>query len=519
MRRSEPAGQKVRTTVLQLLEKSSTIKLPSIRELARGCEVSIATAWKEIKRLEKEGVLVTKWGHQTSPAALKTKEIPKKDSEWPKWKSVREKLKKEIQAGVYPPETMLPSRKMLQAKYGISFQTLTKSLQALGASGIINRKGYRYIVSPPKPRQRWRPTIVVIGAGIRPGTPKIESERERDFYHFLLVEAQTAQVNLEFITYDDWSAQPVFYTPQGKKVRYLSENEDVLGYLVSSWHIKNLNECLISFPSSKKQVSVWIENPSGYSCNQRSACTFYNIGYSPLPGQQMGDYLLGLGHREVAYISPFHGSTWSQDRLCGLVHSFEKAGPEYRVHPFTPGNAESEWSFTDEIIQQNGTEELLDMKKITRNLPIHFESRCDRLKSEGLKLLRDARILDVLKEPIHHILENKEITAVVAANDLCALLILNFLKWLKVPIPQRLSIAGFDDTFEGLAQGLSSYSFNTRSLVKEMIENATSSSSERTFGKTRFFEGRVVERGSTGVAEKHITRNPCTGYHRNTPAQ
>lgn len=502
MSRPNPARLKVRETILRLLEKSATLRLPSVREISRMCGVSSATAWKEIKHLESQGLLVTKWGHHTIPADLKTEDKPANKTEWPKWESVRDRILEDIKSGLYPPGTQLPSRKQLQSRLSVSFQTITKSLQALVTTGVIEPKGNSFRVLFRTPKRKWRPRIVVVGSGNRPGTPKIESERERDFYHFLTVEAQTAQVDIEFVVYDDWSEHPCFYCSRKGKTAFLPEDDDVLGYIVSSWHIKNLSTCLHSIYTSDKPVSVWMENPSGYDGIRKNGCTYFNIGYSPTPGIQMGDYLLRLGHCEIAYISPFHGSTWSKDRLLGLAKSFSRAGRKYKVHPFTPGEAASEWSFTDEIVESAQPGELLITDRLENSLPPQFDIRYERFRSEEIKLLRDRNIFQVIRPAVDGIIKNRNITAIVASNDLCALLILDYLNWLGIPVPSRLSVAGFDDSFQGLTQGLTSYSFNTRFLVKEMLVNAsTDVLTNSKESEIRFFEGGVVERSTTGRAE------------------
>lgn len=40
----------------------------------------------------------------------------------------------------------------------------------------------------------------------------------------------------------------------------------------------------------------------------------------------MGRYLYEKGHRRVAFISPYHGVGWSQDRLVGLRDGMRAAG-------------------------------------------------------------------------------------------------------------------------------------------------------------------------------------------------
>lgn len=502
MTRPQPARLKIKEKLRDLISKSDTSQLPSIRTLAALTGVSATTVWKEIKRFEKEKLLFTRWGHNIMLNRKSRVTGPQPHvHNGVKWQQIRERIKSDIRCGFYLPGKTLPSKKHLMLRMQISFVTLSKALDSLCETGQLIRRGSKFIVQSSPLRTTWRPRIVLIGSGNRPGVPKIESEREREFYHFLTIEAESKRVSIEYITYNDWKGSPCFLNSQGRAVGILPCDDSVLGYIVSSWHIKNLSDCLFSLTALQKPLSVWIENPSFFLPGNFRKCTFFNIGYSPQPGKKMGDFLLKLGHKEIAYISPFHHNIWSQERLRGLIDSFSVAGTGCKVHPLIAGNAQSEWSFVDQISQKENLEELLCTKKLREKIPVYFQNRFDQFRSEGIRILRDVEIIKTMKKPVDFALRNNSISAIVAANDLCALLILDYLRSKEVSVTSDISVAGFDNTFEGLIQGLTSYSFNTRSLVRSMLDNITDYVYHP--GKKeaiRYFEGEVVERFTTRTA-------------------
>lgn len=499
MNRPHPARDKAAVFLSSLLERCDTTTLPPLRELARLCGVSPATVWKEITSLQSQKRLVTRWGHEIR--VNEKKAAPPRATEVPrqaKWQRIRETIANEFLTGRYPPGSVLPAKKELQRQYKASYQTITKVLSTLSSAGEIEiiLGGFRIPVS--RSRRKWRPKIVVICAGSQLGIPKIVTERERMFYQFLTIEATHAQVDLDYIIYEDWGDEPVFYPPHNHPQMRPPDDDSVLGYIVSSWHMKSFQDCLSRLSHIHKPQAVWLENSlTGDVINTGRLRAFFNIGYSSSPGQHMGEHLIKQGHREIAYLSPFHKSLWSQERLYGLIDVYGKQGASFKVHPFTSSFAESEWDFTEEVQRREDLDAILQTDRITNELPSYLKERAEQFRNEGIKLLRDSLIMRDIEVHLLRILNTHQITAIVGANDLCALLSLDYLKGNGIGVPSQVSLAGFDDSFEGLVNGLTSYSFNTHSLVRAMINYTAGSQLLRSKTEVRFFEGMVIERSTT----------------------
>lgn len=472
-----------------------------MRQLSRLSAVSPSTVWKEISLLQKNGKLLTRWGHEIKivKRGSRSPVFKSKVTRQPKWQLIRDRISNDFLNGHYRPGTPLPGIKELQLRYSVSYPTIIKVLDSLWSAGSIDRSGRNYLIARSNGSIRWRSKIVLISAGTPSGKPKITTEREREFYHFLSLEAAWAQVDLEHVFYEDWGAKPIFYTPLQQQTK-LTDNDNVLGYILSSWHIRDYTKCLRWLSVFKKPVAVWIEKAFDDVRMMRSQRAYFNIGYSTIPGRRMGEHFLKLGHKEVAYLSPFHGSKWSQERCAGLFNIYKEMGKSYKIHPFTNSSASSEWDFQD--LAQKGDvarqQELL-FKTVSESLHPCLRLRMDQFRYDSLRYIRDSLILKSMEEQIFRILENRFITAIAAANDLCALLVLDLLKSLRVEVPQRISLAGFDNTFDSLTNRLTSYSFNTHSLVRAMIRHVTGDSFSPGAKEMQFFDGEVIERATTQV--------------------
>jgi hypothetical protein len=355
----------------------------------------------------------------------------------------------------------------------------------------------------PKKKKRWKPKVVVICAGVEPGLPKVESEREREFFQYLTIEASQKYIELEFVTYEDWIAEPVFLPLNCRACSNLQENDDTLGYIVSSWHMKNFADCVHRLFPSGKPVAVWIEHPTDIqTLTTRKQLGYFNIGYSKNAGRDIAEHFLKLGHREIAFLSPFHDSLWSRARLSGIIEAFQKQDSSCKVHPLVTTSAKSEWDYSENIIKMPGFINHRELTGMTEKLPVFFEKRITHFYDEYFRLYRDSLIIETIKSHLDYIIMNRSITALITANDHSALLALDYFKNRDIPVPSRISLAGFDNSFNALVNGLTSYSFDTYSMVREMLSHITNTPNRKNQSNMYLFDGTVIERATTGYLTK-----------------
>lgn len=502
MAEKKQLSEKVTHYLISLLERTDISVLPSVRDIAGNCGVSPSTVWKVLTKFQNEKLLVTRWGHEVA-IRRKGDHIPhhnvKKTSKV-KWERIRDLIKKEFLSDRATVNSHLPSLKELQKKYNVSYITIKKAIDTLATSGKILPDGAGYRICGTSLNRRWKPVVVIICAGNQPGIPKITTEREREFYQSLTIETNQAQLDLRYVIFNDWEKDPVFYLADNTSCIAPSDDNSVLGYIVSSWHMKDIHSCLSKLSGIYKPVSVWIESsftPDLLATGKNRV--FFNIGYSNRAGVDMAEHFLRLGHREIAYLSPFHRSSWSRERLKGLIETFAKQGPGYKVHPFTISKALNEWDYSDIVMKRGDLDRLFNLKAITEETENGLSRQLGIFKTEGIKLLRDTLILKSIKQPIESIVENQSITALVGANDLISLLSFDYLKYRGIKIPGRISLAGFDNSFEALVNGLTSYSFDTHSMVRSMVEHITGLTDPVKASELRYFNGTIIERATTST--------------------
>ena len=97
---------------------------------------------------------------------------------------------------------------------------------------------------------------------------------------------------------------------------------------------------------------------------------------------------------------------------------------------------------------------------------------------------------------------DKSITAWIADNDSTALGALDFLSDHDVKVPGDISVAGFDNTIEGQAVGLTTFDFGVVAMANacfSFIMNPTGARIARDAGKMGV-SGMVIPRKTTGPA-------------------
>jgi DNA-binding LacI/PurR family transcriptional regulator len=95
-----------------------------------------------------------------------------------------------------------------------------------------------------------------------------------------------------------------------------------------------------------------------------------------------------------------------------------------------------------------------------------------------------------------------DVTAWVCANDGIAIHALRFLRLRKVPVPEQLSVVGFDNTGDASYNNLTSYEFDVSAIALKMLDHILRPESALFPAPQRVVnsEGMVIPRGSTARA-------------------
>ncbi|NLG17551.1 MAG: GntR family transcriptional regulator [Fibrobacter sp.] len=500
-----PSLDRVISFLRERLRENPSERLPSIRQISARCSVSARTVSKAIKQLCSEGEIVIRWGAGCFPSGyvelLQKDEAGSQERRKSKSEISFDQIRNDLINFRFPPGSCLPSFKELSFRYGVCYPTLRTAVNKLCSEGVLLKKSGHYYVREKKVSREWRLKVVVICAAYN-GSLIIEKERERDFFRHLTIETSQRGLDLEFFGYVDRTSAPHFIDPGSHNPVAFGNRNDIVGYILVTWHMKDYVECLNRIRHLGKPVSIWVEHFRSIpkiSISNISTPAFFDLSYSRRPGAEMGRLLIEYGHRRIAYISPFHDSVWSAQRLCGLEEAFKDAGLEGGVVPFVLNDYSNDWSFMDIVLKEVKLDGILDEKELAASSELRDFEKIEQIRSGIYSIFRDGLIMRDCKSLLDRALSDRNITAWVAANDLCALLFLDYLKEKSIRVPDDLSLAGFDNTFESLEHGLTSYDFNIAGLVHSMIEHLLNPSGLISVNKgdAIHLEGKVIRRKST----------------------
>lgn len=515
-------------------------RLPTVKELAKQACVSLASASTALKQMEKEGLLVIRkrgiWlaqgeadsaipnahdqgGGQSSGIAPATS----KARGGPKWKKLAERLEQEILRGHYAPGKEMPATTELAENYGVSFPTMRKATEAILAMGLVRENKARLEVSIAR-QETQRSTLLFLGLGEENGDILWISDRMREFTGELIAAGKRAGLRIEII------GIPPQWRSERLKVRFekLGESQAILGCVI--WPLglpeARLSELIALLPGTFSQGSTRERNfhlkelpcviidevgdlaestsemrshPRYPHWNPTSQQRVYGIA-GERAGREIGQALIRLGHRKVAYLSPYLDETWSKRRFMGLKEVFYAAGKGYEW--FVDGEnkrdtltrpAKKGWE-VDQAIKP-----ILPALSNLEELKKRFDDPhlIDHMRDTLWALIRQIETNKVLVPAAHRLLAHKEITAWVLANDQVAVQIRHLLKLQGIRIPKHISLVGFDNSQDAWDYHIASYDFEFPEMARASLAHILKPNSSLPSGE---FPGMLVERASLAKA-------------------
>jgi DNA-binding LacI/PurR family transcriptional regulator/DNA-binding transcriptional regulator YhcF (GntR family) len=484
--------------------------VPSIRQLSSHSGLSSYSLWKAAHILEQEGkcYVVEREGIFLKQPDLSHRSQTILDPATPKWERILNDIQSRIVSGIIKKGESIPSVKELQDNYGVCYKTVMKALTVLKSRGLISGSGKNYRITSSEHRYGYG-KIVIIGMKGHWGKLSLDWDRSRSFYHLLTFEASARRVSLETITYIETANEAgVFITADGKQRRLLEYDPLVLGYIILPWGIRDIRMLIAHIANRNRPVAVWIEasrvRNAVMSIGKKNVMGF-DIDYLESVGGCAADFLLSLGHRSIAYISPYHNIEWSHNRLNGLRNSFIKAYYPDGVKDFCITTMESSWDYTLRSRSKFDIPACINLDTIETLFPESFISHFDRLKQAADTVFRDGVIYEACIPLFEEALRIESITAWVLCNDETAILALNFLEGKQIDVPGRLSVVGFDDRYDALDNQLTSYNFNVRGLVEAMLDFILNPLSRLYRNKKKIdISGTLVTRSTTDAPGSSI---------------
>lgn len=466
--------------------------LPSIQKLASKAQVSSVPMWKAVNLLAQKGVLEVIQGRGTRIPVQHDETLAPTVETW--WR-IREQIHREILGGKYS-IGLMPSLKEMRIQYGVSYNTLKKALESLVSDGIIEpcHRTYRAISYV---NQVSVSSVVLLGWSI----PELDLQARTPWGEEFLrsCENQCSQMRLNFkvVRYNSVGGITKYIDQDGKAATELKENDSVLGFILWADSPDELyRDVLKQLNKFKKPIAVLQEGSllriSDFQEQNRKIQVF-SLATSSKAAKQVASFMLELGHKSIAYFSPFHLREWSKARLSGLEEIFSRHSG-MNIQAYTIDKLGSH-SFIEMVRPDKVFESFISKAQESPDMPELLINALKNVRMNITKSLLKEAIRESMKPLFEKAFADGNKSAWVCANDNVAIMAL---EWLKEH-GGRIAIAGFDDTFEAFRTGLTSYNFNVQALVNCMLSFLVSPSSHSTIQRAGIFEveGMLVERRTT----------------------
>ncbi len=445
-------------------------RLPTVRDLAMRQGASSRTVQAALELLRGRGLVESR----PRSGLWRVGEIPRTEATTSRLGVVdlATRFRIEIREGIHPWDSPLPLIKELAVQWNCHAQTVSKVLDLVIQEGLLERRGrLHFPVSPRGLRKAAAPTILCLGAGASDGHFRMDSDRESDFWRELGVQAGLAGLSLVRRVWD------------GGRIRL---DANMVGVIATSWHYHDPKIICREISKLKMPACVWFDEHIMDESSVDSHINYHDQGFSAENGSLLSRHLMELGHTHLAFVSPWHGNQWSLKRFEGI--EAEAAIRGCRVEAFCL-DGDSSW---DRMVPAQ-TDPVLVKTFPEATIARIIEGSSDRVRDFMVTELGWNRIRQDMAPLFEKALASGA-TAWIGANDVCAL---NALKWLgeqDVPVPGRVSVAGFDDTLEALRSDLTSFRFSCASVARSMIYQILTSSRVSTLTRHK---GMVVVRGTT----------------------
>jgi DNA-binding transcriptional regulator YhcF (GntR family) len=406
--------------------------LPTVRSLALQLDRSPQTVQKALRILKAQGEIHSLprkgcyWG-----AAPKIPALPTARPIDPVAKA-RERLLSDLRCGAYHPHRELPPHQSLAQIYGVSPRRIGQLLEGFVETGILERRGRFHALAQPTSHPS-HGTILLVSRCDAHGKLLFDTERETDFMKSVHREGREQNLRIVVAGWHEEAKGGRFLDQQGQELRPEHLPGVLLGTIASTWLVLEPMCLLERLWRLHRPVSVWWEHPKDRFPAphlHRPSTVGFNLSFGPAPGITVGHHLRALGHRDIAFLSPFHASEWSQMRLTGLLEGLKDGAAT--VEAFTDARFESAW---------------------------HYR------QAAGDDLAGEAMIRQVLQDMLEKA-GVRHIPCWVAVNDHVAAIVLDMLRkrgW------SRPHLVSFDNSSLCDAFQIDAFEFHTEGMVRQMI--------------------------------------------------
>lgn len=461
-------------------------RLPGTTALARAVGVAPQTMVRASRRLQHEGVLVTR----PRSGTYRTDATAPSPGPWQgtatRGPGVAGGIVRALLAGRLPADRPLPGLKELSASQGASSTAIARALRQLEREGWLERIGrsYRTVLRPRGSHN----TLLLIARGATGGD--VALARSQDHVRYLQHESASAGARLRLVRYDesrDWSSEArELVSGQGRA-------GTVLGAIVWPLTVHGPERSRLLHESAQLgvPVAVFDDDDIGLPPGRFGPLVrFFATARGSRAGHDVGRYLLGLGHRTIAFLSASHDSNASQARLAGLRQACAEAGV---------GRVEA--CVSDFVTRDRMERPLVDAfaRSLETTRVKGPEGLCATVAAGVQRLVCGAVEKEVLLSLAEHAFADSTTTAWVAFNDVLASWSIEWLRARGRSVPGEVSVVGFDESPRALELDLTSYDFGGRAALRAAVTYLLRPALMRRFTPVYEAPGAVVSRGTTAT--------------------
>jgi DNA-binding LacI/PurR family transcriptional regulator/DNA-binding transcriptional regulator YhcF (GntR family) len=499
--------EKARSVVQQAIEKARTrnqTRLPSILHLAKTAGVAHETMRRAVAQLREEKKLeVKRSAGITIPGGFSEQTLARPpDHAELRWQRVGKELYRDLINGAFGYHDPLPSRKELGNRYAASRMTVDKALRALHASGALVRHRKSYLLAHASPKSK-QDTIILFARTSMQGQLSRLLARVDEYYLALEKVCLARNVQLQVVRCYTRESRFVFDEYNRDSFTNAVDIKRVLGFII--WRI-GLDA---TFPLWLTEWVSRFARPIAYYFDVRvpnavlpstesGLVRCYGVESNFEAGRSMGQYLLAKGHRRIAcfYDLTGPGPGWQFERMDGLRSAFAQGGvPDGvvlrqgidRTMPTMEEKLKTTTLFS--LLQREEHVRYRKNPSIDLYTTVYYHATRERVSQSMAPLMKETA-------------GDRSITAWVGINDEIALACARFLWGSGIPVPDRVSVAGFDNSLDATAMQMSSYDFNGAGAMRAMVDFILRPRTAvgKPSGGPQLMKGFVHERMSTRVA-------------------
>lgn len=302
--------------------------------------------------------------------------------------------------------------------------------------------------------------IVLIANGDEFGNLYLMSPRHEE--HFRATERACMRTGI-FLAIVSCDYEGRLYGPGGDRsyLKKLVSTHTILGVMIWTIGIQPASYDPLLMSLSKIRHILLLDETGALqnsSNNVRHRGIFFSIASDESAGYVTGQYIVQHRSGNVAYISPFHATQWSVDRLKSLQSGLSNATCKRCCYPLTISRQSQEDFISSE---EQTIKTLIEHSKIPQ-IPITAYHVAELTGSEHLYSSVSALTEKALAMP--------KVGVLVCSADSVAVQCFNYLMHKRIPVPGKISIIGFDDSLEAFLSRITSFNFNGAAVVDSMVE-------------------------------------------------